>query len=372
MQNNDSITSIYIHIPFCKKICSYCDFCKNFYKEDLCSKYLDSLKKEIKYKNINNKMHTIYIGGGTPSSLSFNNLNKLFDILKNIKLEDTYEFTFECNYEDIDENLLILLKNNRVNRLSIGLQTFNNKYSKFLNRNINKKEMIQKVMLSKKYFNNINLDLMYGFYNQTLEELKEDINEFIKLEVNHISTYCLIKEKHTMLDILNTPELDGDIQSQMYYLICNTLKDNGYIHYEISNFSKSNYESKHNLVYWNNEKYYGFGLGASGFINNLRYTNTKNIINYNKGNYIYEKDIIDKNQMILDEVMLNLRKKEGINLSSFKNKYNYSFSKLFKIDELLIDNLLIKTKTNIFIPEDKMFVSNEIIIRLFDNYLGIC
>ena len=114
-------------------------------------------------------------------------------------------------------------------------------------------------MLSKKYFNNINIDLMYGFYNQTLEELKDDISEFIKLEVNHISTYCLIKEKHTMLDILNTPELDGDIQSQMYYLICNTLKDNGYIHYEISNFSKSNYESKHNLVYWNNEKYYGFG-----------------------------------------------------------------------------------------------------------------
>ena len=158
----------------------------------------------------------------------------------------------------------------------------------------------------------------------------------------------------------------------MYYLICDKLKKNNYKHYEISNFSKKDYESKHNLVYWNNNRYYGFGLGASGFIGNVRYNNTKNIVNYNKGNYINDKEELEYNQLILDEVMLNLRKQDGINLNTFKERYNKELLVLFNVSDLVKEGLLVKTKTNIFIPEDKLFISNEIIVRVFDNYIDIC
>ncbi len=364
------IKSVYVHIPFCKNICSYCDFCKMYYNNKYVDKYLDALKREIKDNYKNEIIDTIYIGGGTPSSLSYDELKKLFKTLKIFNLNKDYEFTFECNYEDINEKLLVLLKNNKVNRLSIGLQTFNNKYESFLNRKINKKEMIEKVNLSKKYFENINVDLMYAFKSQSIEELLNDLNIFLKLDATHISIYSLIIEKNTMLYINNISELDDDIQSIMYYKIVNILKEKGYIHYEISNFSKKGYLSKHNLTYWNNSNYYGFGLGSSGFIDNVRYSNTKNILDYiNNRNIVLEYQNISKDQMVDDEVMLNLRKINGINKKEFYSKYKKSFYDLFNIDFLFDNNLLIDDGNNIYIPEDKIFISNEIIVNILDNKL---
>lgn len=363
------IKSCYIHISFCKNICSYCDFCKNFYNEKIVSNYLDALEREIDNNYKGEMLDTLYIGGGTPSSLSLNNLKNLFKILEEIKLSKTYEFTFECNYDDITEELLILLKQNRVNRLSIGVQTFNEKYEKILNRKINKVEMIDSINLSKKYFDNINIDLMYALFEESIEDLEDDLNIFIDLDVKHISTYALIVEEHTKLGLSNIKEVDDDVQNNMYYKIVSKLKDKGYNHYELSNFSKPEYESKHNLTYWKNEEYYGFGAGASGFVNGIRYDNTKSIVNYINGkSHIYEEKL-DIEQKIKDEVMLNLRMINGINKEHFKNKYNISFDKVFNYKNLVLNDYLIENNKNIYIPEDKLFVSNEIIIMLLDYYI---
>lgn len=363
------VKSVYIHIPFCKRICSYCDFCKNFYNEKLVSNYLDALKKEININYKNEILDTLYIGGGTPSSLSIKNLTKLFKTLGVFNLDDDYEFTFECNYEDITEELLVILKNGRINRLSIGIETFNEKYAKVLNRNINKDNIKEKIILAKKYFSNINIDLIYALPNETLKDLKKDLEEFIKLDVNHISTYSLIIEEHTRLKLTKIKEINDDLQNKMYYSILKKLKKHGYNHYELSNFSKEGYESKHNLTYWNNEEYYGFGAGASGFVNKIRYDNTKSVFNYLKGKTIIYKEYINNDQMLKDEVMLNLRKITGINKKLFLDKYDLEFDKIFNCSILIKNDFLKDDGKNIYIPQNKLFLSNQIIIEVLESYV---
>lgn len=363
------IKSCYVHIPFCKNICSYCDFCKNYYDELMVDNYLDNLKKEISKSYKNQVLDTLYIGGGTPSSLSKNNLNKLINILELFKLNNSYEFTFECNYEDINEELLDLLKNNKVNRISIGIQTFNDKFSKVLNRDINKKEMIEKINLTKKYFSNINIDLMYALPGESVDDLKKDLEIIKMLDVPHISTYALIIEEHTNLKLQSIKETCDDIQNKMYYLIVNYLKNNGYNHYELSNFAKEKYESRHNLTYWNNDNYYGFGAGASGFIDNIRYDNTKSVFKYNAGiTKVYEEKL-NINELMKDEVMLSLRKTSGINKDIFYKKYNILLEDAFDYRKLVRNNVLTENSKNVYIKEDKLFVSNEIIIMFLDSYL---
>ena len=359
--------SAYIHIPFCKTICSYCDFCKMFYNEVLVNKYLLELEKEIKKNYKGETLKTIYIGGGTPSSLNIKQLNKLLNIIKTFKLEENYEFTVECNIENIDKEKLELLYKNKVNRLSIGIQTFNEKYLKFLNRNHTKKEIKEKINLAKNIgFKNINIDLMYAFPDETLKELENDINEFLKLDITHISTYSLIIEPHTKLYIDKIKNIDEDLDRKMYDLICKKL--NKYNHYEISNFAKSGYESIHNLTYWNNENYYGFGLGASGYINNIRYDNTKNINEYLKGNYIKNKEVLTKNIEIENEFILGLRKIKGINIEKFNKKYDNIF-KYDVVNRLLKENKLQKDEKNIFINNEYIYTSNNILIEFIgENY----
>ena len=362
------IKSCYVHIPFCKNICSYCDFCKNYYDDIIVTKYLNNLKSEI---NINYKgeiLNTLYIGGGTPSSLSKNNLKILFDIIKLLKLNSSYEFTFECNYEDINEELLVILKNNRVNRISIGIQTFNEKFSKILNRSINKKDMIEKINLTKRYFSNINIDLMYAIPGESVNDLVNDLKIIKKLNVSHISTYALILEEHTNLMFQDIKEIEDDTQNKMYYLIVDYLKEYGYKHYELSNFSKKGCKSKHNLVYWNNINYYGFGAGASGFIDNVRYDNTKSIFRYNNGITKIMEEKLTKEELIKDEVMLGLRKIKGINILKFEEKYKLPINNIFDISSLIKDKVLILKNNNLFIPEKYLFVSNEIILKLLDTY----
>ena len=363
------IKSCYIHIPFCKKICSYCDFCKNYYNELVVDNYLDNLKKEISKNYKNEVLDTLYIGGGTPSSLSSKNLNKLIYILKTFKLNQDYEYTFECNYEDINEELLDLLKNNKVNRISIGIQTFNDKFSKVLNRDINKKEMIEKINLTKKYFSNINIDLMYALPGESINDLKMDLEIIKKLDVTHISTYALIIEDHTNLKLQNIKETEDDIQNKMYYLIVDYLKNNGYNHYELSNFAKENYESRHNLTYWNNDNYYGFGAGASGFIDNIRYDNTKSVFKYNYGKTGVYEEKLSLNELMKDEVMLSLRKINGINKNAFYKKYNVLLEGAFDYKKLIRNNFLTETSKNVYINENELFVSNEIIIMFLNSYL---
>ena len=362
------IKSCYIHIPFCNNICSYCDFCKNYYNDEIASKYLDALDNEIKTNYKGEVLDTLYLGGGTPSSLSISNLKKLFNILKIFKLSENYEFTFECNFEDITDELLKLLKKNRVNRISIGIQSFNRKFEDILSRMIDKDEMFENISKAKKYFDNINVDLMYAVPTESINDLKKDLINIIKLDVTHVSTYALIIEDHTKLSIKNTKEINDDLQSNMYYMIVNELTKFGYNHYELSNFSKPGYESRHNLTYWKNEYYYGFGAGASGFIDDKRYDNTKSIINYIKGKTKLYEEKLNKLMLMKDEVMLNLRMTKGINKNNFYNKYKIRLEDAFNYKYLVEEELLEDDGLNVFVKKDKLFISSEVIIRMLDTF----
>jgi len=360
------IESLYLHIPFCKEICSYCDFCKMFYNEKFVDDYLTELENEVNKRYNKEYLKTIYIGGGTPSSLSKKQLDKLFSITNQLNIKQQYEFTFECNICDINKELLEILKNNKVNRISIGIETINEKFYKFLNRYNNKKEIKNKIKLVKEYFTNINIDLMYAFPNETIEDLDNDLNFFKELNVPHISIYSLILEEHTKLYIDKTKPIDEELESNMYYHIIKYLEELGYIHYEISNFSKEGYSSKHNLTYWNNDKYYGFGLSSGGYINNIRYTNTSSFNNYLKGNYIKEKDIITKEIDMENEMILGLRKIKGIKKDDFFSKYNFKIEEIFDIINMIDKNLLEDKEGYIKIPKDKLYLSNSILI----NFIG--
>ena len=358
-KRDNMIKSLYIHIPFCNNICSYCDFCKIYYNDDIALSYLTELEKEIKQNYKNEKLKTIYIGGGTPSSLSFKNLERLFSITNSLNIENNYEFTFECNIEDINEELLKMLKENKVNRLSIGVESFNKKILRFLGRN----EVIdidKKINLAKQYFTNINIDLIYGIKGQTLEDLKKDLDNFLNLDIKHISIYSLILEDNTILKINNYEEISDDLSRKMYDLIRKTLKENGFSHYEISKKKKKGYESKHNLTYWNNEKYYGFGLGASGYIENYRYTNTRSISSYLKGKYILEKEEISKKINMENFMILGLRKIKGVSNTDFKERYNKNIEDVFNTEKLD------KNDDTYYINENNLYISNYILEDFID------
>ncbi len=361
-----NVKSLYIHIPFCKHICSYCDFCKMYYHEQLASQYLSSLEKEIKTYYQNDIIETLYIGGGTPSSLSKDRLIQLFNSLKIIKQSDNLEFSFEVNISDITEELLLLLKHYQVNRISIGIETVNDKFLTFLNRDHTKNDVYDKVMLTKKYFHNINVDFMYGFYGQTLQDVKEDLLFFKSLDVPHISIYSLILEPNTKLFIDKTKPLEEEIESEMYFYIIQFLEELGYCHYEFSNFAKKGYASKHNLTYWNNEFYYGFGLGAVGYIDHYRITNTRSINHYNKGCYVLTKDYEDRDIEMSNEMILGLRKIKGVNMNQFILKYGQTIEEVFRIHDLVKQEVLKIEGDYLSINQKYLYLSNQILERFID------
>ncbi len=353
--------SVYIHIPFCKSICSYCDFCKFLHEEVYASEYLNELSKEIDKFYDNDKIRTLYIGGGTPSVLSINNLKKLFEIIKKFDTSLLEEFTFEMNIDDITEEKLLLLKTNNVNRISIGVQSFNEINLKYLNRKHTKSEIIKNINLAKNYFTNINVDLMFALPIENFNTLKKDVKEILKLNVSHISTYSLIIEQNTVLSYNKVKPIEEDLDYKMYSYILKELKKNGYNHYEVSNFAKEGYQSKHNLNYWQNDEYYGFGLGAHGFISELRYENTRSFNTYLKGNYRFNELVLSKREDMENEIILGLRKLEGINIVNFFNKYKTNIQDEFNITPLLKNGLLKIKDNNIYIPEEKIYIMNSIL-----------
>ena len=358
------IKSCYIHIPFCEKICSYCDFCKMYYKEELVDRYLDSLEQEIDSIYKGEILDTIYIGGGTPSCLNINQLEKLFNILNKLNKSKNIEYTIEGNFSSTTKEKLLLYKKYGINRLSLGLESINKNNLKLLERNTSKEEAIETIKIMKDMgFNNINVDLIYAIPNETIDVLKEDIEFILSLDIEHISTYSLIIEKNTKLFINAVKNIDEDLDLEMYKTISKLLKNSNYIHYEISNFSKDGFESKHNNCYWLNNHYYGFGLGASSYINNERITNTRSISNYLKGKYIFDKEILTEEDTIDYEIMLGLRLLKGIDLSNFKKRYNKELIEIYNYQELIDKNLLELNNNHILIPEEKIYISNEIIVN---------
>ncbi len=358
--------SVYIHIPFCQSICSYCSFTKFFYNEKQVDLYLDSLKKEVQEKYKGEIIKTIYIGGGTPSSLNITEFKKLFEIIKIFKLSDNLEFTIEANPESIDEEKLKLFKINKVNRISMGVESTINRNLKYLKRNHDFKLVKEKINLIKKYITNINVDLIYGLKNQTLKDLAYDINNILSLDITHISTYSLMIEDNTYLKIIKEKNIPEDLDYEMYELIINKLKKSGFNHYEISNFSKPGYEAKHNLVYWNNLPYYGFGVSASGYLGNCRYTNTLSLKKYFAGNYLDNLEILSDKDIISYALILGFRKISGINKSEFFKRYKVNILDLYNIRDLIKSGLIIDNGTNLLISYDKIYVENSILI----NFVG--
>ena len=214
---------------------------------------------------------------------------------------------------------------------------------------------------------NINLDLIYALPGEKMLDLKKDLDYITSLNPKHISTYSLIIEEHTVLNNLKYKNINEELDLKMYNYICNYLKDKGYIHYEISNFSKPGDESKHNLVYWNNNNYYGFGIGASSYIDNKRITNTRSLNKYFNNNYIKEEELLNKDDIIDYEIILNLRLKDGIDLKLFKDKYKVELKDIYNYDELVNNKLLILNNNHLYIPEDKLYISNNIIVKLLDK-----
>jgi len=357
--------SVYIHIPFCDNICSYCDFCKLKYQKEWILDYLNSLENEIKSYYKGEKIKTLYIGGGTPSVLTVEELKRLFKIISIFNLEELEEFTIEANVESITNEKLILFKKNGVNRLSMGIQTFNPKYIKILNRHHTKDEVFEKIEMARMIgFDNINVDMMYALPGETIDDLEKDVDEFLKLNVNHISCYSLMIEPNTKLYIDKTEPIDEDIDYEMYKYIEKRLSSRDYIHYEISNYAKKGMESKHNLVYWNNEYYYGFGLSASGYLENYRYDNTKNLRKYNSGNFIDEIYKISEQDKLKYELILGFRKTKGINKQNFYYKYKLNISEMPKIKKLLERKMLEEDAEYIYIPDEWIYKSNEILVKL--------
>ena len=358
--------SVYIHIPFCENICSYCDFCKMFYNEKMVDSYLEGLQREIKQIYQNDMIKSIYIGGGTPSCLNIKQLEKLFSIIDFFKKDKDFSFTIEGNFESTSIDKLKLYKKNSVTRLSFGLESINKNNLKFLERKCDTLKIKEIISNAKKLGFDINVDLMYALPTEDMAILNKDLDFILSLDVNHISTYSLIIEDHTKLKINNAQNISEDLDYLMYENICKRLKENGYIHYEISNFAKEGFASVHNLCYWQNEEYYGFGLGASSYLSSKRMTNTISINNYLKGKYIfYEETLTDKDK-IEYEIILRLRLKDGLSLSDFYKKYQQELINIYNYQELINLGLLVLKKDRLFISEEKWYISNEIIRRLLE------
>lgn len=324
--------------------------------------YLDELQEEIYNYYEKDEISTIYIGGGTPSSLNTVELNKLFSIIKNsFNLSKLKEFNFEVNVNDITEELCNVLKKNGITRVSVGVESFDSDNLKFLNRKHDKKMIINNIKLLKKYGFNISVDLIYALPTESFSTFKSDINSVLKLDVNHISTYSLIIEENTVLYKNNIKNIDEETDYKMYEYICKKLKDHGYNHYEVSNFARDGYESIHNLTYWNNNEYYGFGLGASGYVNGVRYENTRSLNKYINHEYRLNEYIVSKKEDMENELMLGLRKLTGINIYQFYEKYKENIQDVFDLKDAVKEGLLKLEGNNLMIPEDKIYIMNEII-----------
>lgn len=329
-----------------------------YYNDLFFNTYYEKLLKEVDiYQDyLNNTFKTIYIGGGSPSSIGINNLEKILKVL-DLKKEEDYEFTVELMPLDITEELLLLLKKYHVNRISIGVETVNPKYQKLIKRIVKKEVLTDKINLAKKYFDNINLDLICAFKDETLEEVDEDINYLLSFDVEHISTYSLILENNTYLKYVNYQEIDDSLSSQMYFYIKEKLEKYGYNHYEISNYAKEK-PSRHNLVYWNNEEYLGLGLSASGYIENIRYTNTRNLDKYP---FVKEEEYLNNKDKMTYFMILGLRKIEGISIKKFKELFNKDIYEVYDIKDLLNKNYLILKDDNLSINPKYLYVSNSIL-----------
>ena len=331
-------TSAYVHIPFCTQICYYCDFSKVFIKNQPVDSYLEHLLEEFRSYDIQ-KLRTLYIGGGTPTALSAPQLEVLLDgLTKNLDLSVLEELTIEANPGDLDADKIAVLKNSAVNRVSLGVQTFDDKMLKKIGRSHLEKDIYENIdRLKLAGFDNISIDLIYALPGQTMEQVKDNVAKAIGLDIPHMSLYSLILENHTVfMNRMRRGKLPlpkEELEAEMFEYIIAELERSGFEHYEISNFSKPGFESRHNLMYWDNAEYYGIGAGASGYINGVRYKNHGPIRHYlsavEEGNARITEEHLSQKEQMEEEMFLGLRKKSGVSMARFEKKFGRSFDGLY-------------------------------------------
>ena len=370
IKNNE--IGVYVHIPFCKKKCDYCDFISYCNKDNLIGDYVQAVKAEIQSQNIKPEITTIYIGGGTPSYIDSKYIIEILEKIKEKNVSSNAEITIEVNPGTVTKEKLEDYIKNGINRISIGLQTTNDELLKQIGRIHSFTQFLETYKLAKKVgFKNINVDLILGLPNQRIKDLKESLEQIIKLKPKHISVYSLIVEDGTPIaNKIEKGEMqlpDEELERNMYWFVKNTLELNGFIHYEISNFAKKGYESKHNLNCWNQKEYIGIGASAHSYRDITRYSNTENIEEYienvNNGNFNRNKIIheIQKEDDAKKEFMLlGLRKIKGVDINQFKNKFGDNPIYLFRneLKKLTDERLLIIDNNNIRLTNKGLDLAN--------------
>lgn len=370
---------LYLHIPFCIQKCKYCDFISSRQNNETIDLYIEALKKEVNmYSNrlSSYSVETIFIGGGTPSILDIKKIDGIVrEIFRNFDVSKNVEFTIESNPGTLTKDKLRKYNDIGINRLSIGLQSYNNDILKEIGRMHTEEDFIHNYNAARDVgFNNINIDLIYGLPSQTLEDWENTLNEVIKINPEHVSAYSLKIEEGTAFKKLldeNKLSLPGDEEDRkMHNLAINLLGQHGIIQYEISNFSKKENKCKHNLIYWNNEEYLGLGVSAHSYMNSCRYSNTEDINEYigfideNKLPVVNEEHK-DKRDEIVETIFLALRLNKGVDLDMFRNRFDISIYDMYgeKIKRLVNLNLLHEEKGHIRLTRYGMDVSNRVFIE---------
>ena len=371
---------IYIHIPFCKQKCKYCDFTSFSCMEDKYDEYFKYLQQEISEKSeelCNEKIEidTIYIGGGTPSIVPAEYIESIIKLISvKFNVSKNAEITIEVNPGTVDKEKLEKYINIGINRISIGLQATNDNLLKMLGR-IHTYNEFEKVFedARKVGFKNINVDLMIGLPNQTIDDVQESLEKIIKKSPEHISVYSLIVEEDTkMFELIESGKLElpsEELEREMYWKVKNILQESGYIHYEISNFAKKGYESKHNSNCWKQHFYLGFGVAAHSYYDGMRYSNitdiNRYIENYRSGESIYnvvfhEKQ--SKEQMMKEYMLLGLRKIDGVKISEFKEKFVDNPLYIFReqLNKLVEQDLIEVSENNIYLTDRGLDLANVV------------
>ena len=374
------MTGLYIHIPFCKSRCTYCAFYSTT-AEQMKQAYVDAVCREMELrkavyekegKDVGKTLATVYLGGGTPSQLSPTQLQQLFDtIARHYDVSDDAEITIECNPDDVTEAFAELLRSLPVNRVSMGAQTFDDDRLQFIHRRHTSEQVTTAIQrLRKKGIHNISIDLMYGFPDETLEEWEYDIQQALALNVEHISAYALTYEEGTPLYRLQeegkVKEIDEERSLAMYDRLIDRLQEAGYEHYEISNFSRKGWRSRHNSSYWQLVPYIGIGAAAHSYDGRQRQWNIADINSYinhiQQGIVPAEGELLDKDSRYNDHVMLALRTCEGLDLSTLDSDERSYCEETAK--KFVLDGLLVKTDNHLRLSRKGLFVSDMIMSEL--------
>lgn len=316
----------YVHVPFCQEICSYCDFTRCRYHAGLADKWLESLISEVLGKLQGEQLSTMYIGGGTPSALSYRQLDMLLDCLAPY-LRTCEEYTMEANVESLDDEKLRICVNHGVNRISLGVQTLQDSLLEVIHRHHKQADICSAISKIHEHgIHNISIDLIYGLPGQSFAMWKQDLQEVVRFPIQHISLYALTIEEHSEFGRTGVKPADSQLEADMFEYAITWLEKHGFEHYEISNFAKQGYASKHNQMYWHYEDFCGIGCGASGKEHHQRYDNTKNLQTYLEHGASPDSILLSREDEMFETLMMSLRLKEGLYVPSFEERYHVNFA----------------------------------------------